>query len=103
MLTATWKTHERKLATLFGTQRTGNTGKATADFETDCLSCEVKHTSRPPATLLKALQQARRNASSGRTPLVVLHPHGASEYYVFLTLTDLLQLIKVQEYDEHNR
>lgn len=43
------------------------------DVETSAYSVEVKHKAKIPGWLAEAVDQAHRNASAGKLPLVVLH------------------------------
>jgi len=74
----TWKACERTIARRFGGRRTSNSalGLRTPDVETGAFSVEIKTRSRFPAWLTKAIDQAVRNASAGKCPLVVLHQKG---------------------------
>ena len=71
-----WKQTERAIAKRLDGQRTGCTGRATADVVTDWLAVEVKTRKTLPQWLCAALDQAGRNADGGRLALVVLHQVG---------------------------
>jgi len=86
----TWKANERAIARRLGGQRVGNRGSNTEDVAHPWLSIEVKSRRVLPAWLVAAVAQARRNASAGRLPLVVLHQVGRrhDDDLVLLTLAD---------------
>lgn len=46
------------------------------DVETSAYSVECKHKAKLPGWLTSAVNQAHRNASAGKLPLVVLHQSG---------------------------
>ena len=77
MANSTWKAVERAVAAKMGGERLSNhaLGQQTPDVETSAYSVEVKSRTLP-AWLTNAMAQARRNASSGKLPLVVLHEGG---------------------------
>lgn len=93
MPTNTWKAAERRVAAMVGGQRVGNRGSTTEDVEHALLSIECKHTSKAPKLIVDGLQQARRNAPAGKTPVVVLHPAGSRQYLAILDLSALMALI----------
>ena len=75
-MTKTWKEHERRTARRLSGQRTGNTGTAVADVQAGAWAVECKSRKDLPAWLLDAMNQARRNALTGQTGIVVLHQVG---------------------------
>ena len=72
MAEAHWKRHERKTARLLGAERNPNTGRSQADITAGPFCVEHKSRKVLPKWLLEALEQARRNAAPGQTPVVVL-------------------------------
>ena len=73
---STWQRHERATAAMFGVKRNGNTGRNSADCETDAWAVECKSRKDVPLWLQRAIAQAVANAKPGQTPLLVLHPVG---------------------------
>ena len=73
-----WKGCERAIAAKMGGQRLSNhaLGQAVPDVETDAYSVECKVRQLLPAWLTGAVEQAYRNATPGKLPLVVLHEAG---------------------------
>ena len=67
---------ERRIAHELGGQRTGNTGKATADVTAGFLVVEVKARAALPAWLKAAVGQAVTAAGSDKLPVAVLHETG---------------------------
>ena len=88
--TAAWKEHERRTARRLSGQRSPNTGKQTADVTAGPWAVECKLRKELPAWLLDAMTQAKRNAGSGQTGLVVLHQVGqrSDKDIVCMTLAD---------------
>ncbi len=71
--------HERRTAAALGGRRIGNTGRATADVESDWAAIECKSRAALPQWLKAAVQQAEAAATgfvSPRLPVVVLHELG---------------------------
>lgn len=88
----TFKQTERTIAKrLPGGRRTGHQG-ATADVQTDWLSCECKHRQSVPQWLTDAMQQSKRNAQPDQLAIVIVHQEGDrhSNDLVFLTFGDFL-------------
>lgn len=71
-----WKEHERRTARRLSGVRTGNTGTAVADVTAGPWAVECKSRKELPAWLLDAMTQAKRNAGTGQTGIVVLHRVG---------------------------
>lgn len=71
-----WKEHERRTARRLSGTRTGNTGTAVADVMAGPWAVECKARRELPAWLLDAMNQAKRNAGTGQTGIVVLHQVG---------------------------
>jgi hypothetical protein len=70
---------ERAAARLLGGRRVGNTGKTTADVESDWAAVEVKSRQALPAWLKHAVQQSEGAACQSVTPklpVTVLHELG---------------------------
>ena len=86
------KEAERAIARLLGGLRVGILGKA--DVLTDGLSIEVKERKKLPTFLVKAFEQAERNAIEGRIPALILHQlecrHG--DDLVIIRLRDFLKI-----------
>ena len=76
----TWKAVERKIAELFGTERTGPLGEKHPDALSEAYAIEVKHRSKLPQWLKDAVAQAEENGAlraPHKLPIVVLHEkHG---------------------------
>ena len=89
-----WKEHERRTARRLSGTRTGNTGTATADVTAGPWAVECKSRKELPAWLLDAMTQAKRNAGSGRTGIVVLHRVGqrSDNDIVCMTMRDFSRL-----------
>jgi hypothetical protein len=68
-----WKRAELRVAKLFGTTRTGPTGRDDNDIKHALLAVEVKRRKALPKWALDCLEQARtgRNAA-GKTPVVIM-------------------------------
>jgi len=73
-----WKAVEKAVALYLGGKRMSNhaLGLRTPDVESDWLSVECKSTKQLPFWLVKAMEQAERNASADKLPIVVLHQKG---------------------------
>jgi len=87
-----WKSVERKVAELLGGKRVPvhSTSGIKSDVDHEWLSIECKERQNPIRFLEKSMQQAVRNASENKLPIVVVHIKG-SEYlsdYVILRLGD---------------
>lgn len=75
-MSKTWKAHEKRTARRLSGTRTGNTGTAVADVTAGPWAVECKSRRELPAWLLDAMTQAKRNAGSSQTGIVVLHQVG---------------------------
>lgn len=75
---STWKSVERKIAKIFGVERTGPLGDGVPDCISDPFAVEIKHGAAAPVPkwLSEAMDQAERNAPGRLSPVVVLHPKG---------------------------
>lgn len=69
--TKTWKHVERAVARLLGVRRCHFEGE---DVDAGRWSVEVKHGRQVPKTIIDWFEQAERNTSEGKRPLLVLHP-----------------------------
>ena len=67
----TWKAVERAVARLLGGRRCHFEGE---DVDAGRWSVEVKHGRQVPKTIIDWFEQAERNTSEGKRPLLVLHP-----------------------------
>ena len=90
MADATWKAVERRIARAFGTERTGCTGQATPDFETDWIVAEIKHRKALPKWLAGALEQVLGHKRDAKLPIVILHEKSKRDSLVLLRLSDFL-------------
>ncbi len=92
----TWKDVERAIARYVGGERLSNhaLGLETPDVETEHYSIEVKHRKALPQWIVAAMAQARRNASAGKLPLVILHQAGArhDNDLVVMRLRDMAEM-----------
>lgn len=97
MQTKTWKSAERKIASLLGGERvpiTGRTRGSAPDIQHDTLSLEVKHWQKFPEWLKDAMNQAEMSATNDQIPTVVLHEKG-SAYDRCLTIMPLFGTIEL--------
>ena len=67
----TWKASELRVARLLGGRRCHFED---SDVEAGGWAVEVKHGKQIPRTVLKWWEQAERNTTEGKRPLLVLHP-----------------------------
>jgi hypothetical protein len=90
-----WKSVELKIARMFGSERSGPTGRNDADVKHETLAIEVKSRASIMSVPEKHLLQAERNAK-GRIPMVVIH-HDNCRYgreHVIMRLDDVINLLK---------
>ena len=71
-----WKDHERKAAAAIGGKRLGATGTNSPDAENEWLSIECKAWKLGCRKAEAVLEQAERNATSGKLPIGLIHTHG---------------------------
>ncbi|MCL4559912.1 MAG: hypothetical protein M1281_04750 [Chloroflexi bacterium] len=83
-----WKAHERRIAHVLGTQRTGPVGREGPDAVTDWLAVECKHRDKLPEWMSEALAKIRQQAGSERLGIVVLHQAGSHDSVVMLSFKD---------------
>ena len=84
-----WKRTEREVAARLGGKRVPVSGRARGDVPDiahPLFAVEVKHTSRMPALLLKAMAQAKAAVRGEQVPLVVLHEAGKRHTGDFVVL-----------------
>jgi hypothetical protein len=96
--TATWKQGEIRIAQILGGRRVPVTGRSRGDapdIEHPALSLEVKHGRHVPKLLETALEQAEKAVRGGKTPVVVMHPHGAryDDCLVILRIRDFVRFL----------
>ena len=78
MRTDTWKSAERRIASVLGGKRVPVSGRGDGpDVAHDHLAVEVKHRAAFPKWLHSALAQATASAHDGKLPIVVLHQAGS--------------------------
>lgn len=102
-MSKTWKSAERKIASLLGGQRvpiTGRTRGSAPDVAHDTLSIEVKHWQRLPNWLHDAMEQAEMSAKDGQLPTVILHEKGMDyeDCYTVMRLSDIIRLLNHRQY-----
>lgn len=91
---STWKAAERRVAKVFGGQRTGPTGRDDNDITHPLLAIEVKYRRSLPAWALQCLQQARSGrTAAGKTPVTILLGRG-------LRVQDGLLVLTVRDFEE---
>lgn len=89
-----WKAAERRIARLFGGQRTGPTGRDDNDITHPLLAVEVKYRRSLPKWALECLQQARSGRSAaGKTPVTVMLGRG-------MRVGDGLLVVRVADFEE---
>ena len=89
-----WKAAERRVARVFGGQRTGPTGRDDNDITHPLLAIEVKYRKTLPAWALACLQQARTGRSAtGKTPVSILLGRG-------MRVGDGLLVLRVADFEE---
>lgn len=81
---------EKRVAKKLEGLRIGVLGRE--DVLTERFSVEVK--SRQKLAFLKWWEQARKNVSGGRVPLLVVHQKHGKRYFVILELDDFLKLLE---------
>ena len=81
----TWKAAERAVARLLNGRRCHFERQ---DVDAGPWAVEVKHGRQIPRTLLKWWAQTQANSTGGKTPMLVLHPHG-TDYADSLALVRL--------------
>ena len=93
--TSTWKSVERRLARMFGTERNQDTHGY--DFKTEFIIGEVKHRDTLPKWIEDAMAQvdlASATDGDGLLPVVILHAKGQrfEDCYAFIRVSNMSRL-----------
>ena len=86
----TWKSVERRYASIFGGERGGPTGEV--DIVHPTFAPEVKHRKKVAKWFKEMVDQAQTHAPDGKLPFVVLHEkhQRLMEGYVIMTVGDFV-------------
>lgn len=100
-MSKTWKSAERKIASLLGGQRipiTGRTRGSAPDVQHDILSIEVKHWQNLPNWLHDAMSQAEASQRGNQLPAVILHEKGMDyeDCFTVMRLSDIIKLLEAK-------
>lgn len=100
MADKTWKAVERRVAEMFGTDRTPLSGGSSRHTRSDTLHprlyIEIKHRARNPWITLFREEVEPLAAKEGKVPLVILSEKGRHDFFLFCRLREE-DIVKIAE------